>query len=124
MEELFDDLAKKGILKNHTPAGQQGKCNIVIWCDCGPHFRCLQFFSSAIAKWCEMYRCSFEIRPGVESHMKGDIDRYFSVIDRRLNEARCDGWTAEENKVFIIFSDPFKIASLFFTILFSKFILF
>ena len=97
IHELLSKLLSMDIIEAHRPPpaklghkAERQFPTFTLWSDAGPHFRCIRFLSGLITSVCSMFKLNVTFNVGLECHMKGDVDAYFSVLDKR-----CKAWETE-----------------------------
>jgi hypothetical protein len=63
------------------------RSTLVLWMDCGPHFRGYRFVSS-ISLWCAELGINTIFRWGAEHHMKGKVDGFFGWMAGAISSWR------------------------------------
>ena len=89
MQELLDFLQSRGILGQKPETGEWASPTDTLhfWSDGAPSYRSCTFMSFPNCSWPQRYRTHCKQSYGLESHLKGIVDRFFGHLDQRLARA-------------------------------------
>ena len=91
IHELLQQLETMGLIEAHRHPKKQFP-TLVLWLDAGPHFCCTQFLSGLMTSVSPRFKLAITVNLGLEAHMKGDVDTYFAVLEKRIAEYEADQW--------------------------------
>ena len=72
------------MVKQEIPDVQNAK-RVIVWCDCGPHFRAYEHLAYWTRKWFHALEVTVCINYFVEKHGKGLVDAMFGMVEGFIN---------------------------------------
>jgi hypothetical protein len=87
LQALLDKLKASGALEGIT--------DLLLWSDCGNHYRSVKLVSMAAFPWVDRYRSSIHLRWHLEKHGKSEMDGVFGVLSRNIEEAAASRWVSD-----------------------------
>ena len=66
--------------------------DVCMWSDPGPHYRANRVLAACCVRWPVIFKRDSHLRYGLEHHTKEDMDRFLSILDRRLCDWEKSAW--------------------------------
>jgi len=100
LDDILQRLVDTGVLDEHLKEAKAvgiKTLTLGIWTDAGPGYCNTIFLSSLNIYFPMRYKVNMVHNKGLGSHLKGDVDTYFSVCDARLDAAEKTTWLVYSN---------------------------